>query len=189
MTSRGMTTASVTEIPQLVLIVSGMEAYMPHSFPLTNKKKLGLTILVLMLSATRREHSDSTNASEHLNLTLFLFLPGIVQSLFFANPKNLSNNFNTTSSFPPLFYPDGSVAIFSSDKAQLFAQTFYSSSNLDDFGAVPPSPPPSNLLLPDIKISFKDVFSALSGLDSRKAYGPDGVPPVVLKNCASVLTP
>ena len=60
---------------------------------------------------------------------------------------------------------------------------------MDDSGTVPPSPPPSDLLLPDIKISSKDVFSALSGLDSRKAYGPDGVPPVVLKNCASVLTP
>ncbi len=27
----------------------------------------------------------------------------------------------------------------------------------------------------------------LSGLDSRKAYGPDCVPPIVLKKCASVL--
>ncbi len=26
-------------------------------------------------------------------------------------------------------------------------------------------------------------------LNPRKAYGPDGVPPIVLKNCASVLTP
>ncbi len=33
------------------------------------------------------------------------------------------------------------------------------------------------------------VCYALSGLDSRKAYGPDGVPPIVLKNCASVLAP
>ncbi len=34
-----------------------------------------------------------------------------------------------------------------------------------------------------------EVFYALSGLNPRKAYGPDGVPPIVLKNCASVLTP
>ena len=38
-----------------------------------------------------------------------------------------------------------------------------------------------------IKILHYDVFQALSGLDSLKAYGPDGVPPVVLKNCASEL--
>ena len=30
-----------------------------------------------------------------------------------------------------------------------------------------------------------DVFQALSGLDSRRAYNPDGVFFVVLKNCAS----
>ena len=30
---------------------------------------------------------------------------------------------------------------------------------------------------------------ALSSLDSRKSYGPDGIPPVVLKNCVSELSP
>ena len=39
-----------------------------------------------------------------------------------------------------------------------------------------------------IKILYYDVLKALSGLDSRKAYGLDGVLPVVLKNCASELT-
>ena len=38
-----------------------------------------------------------------------------------------------------------------------------------------------------MKVLHYDVFHALSGLDSRKAYGLDGVPPVVLKNCASEL--
>ncbi len=40
-----------------------------------------------------------------------------------------------------------------------------------------------------IKISDKNVFYALSGLDSRKACGPDGVPPIILKKCASVFAP
>ncbi len=43
--------------------------------------------------------------------------------------------------------------------------------------------------MPVIKIIKNDVFYALSGLNPRKAYGTDGVPPIVLKNCASVLTP
>ncbi len=43
--------------------------------------------------------------------------------------------------------------------------------------------------MPVIKILKSLVFYALSGLNPRKAYGPDGVPPVVLKICASVLTP
>ncbi len=33
------------------------------------------------------------------------------------------------------------------------------------------------------------LLEALSGLNPWKAYGPDGVPFIVLKNCASVLTP
>ncbi len=48
---------------------------------------------------------------------------------------------------------------------------------------------PSNSFMPVIKILKNDVFCALSGLNPQKAYGPDGVPPIVLKNCASVLTP
>ena len=43
--------------------------------------------------------------------------------------------------------------------------------------------------MPSINISYEDVVSALSELDTRKAYGPDGVPPVVLKSCARELAP
>ncbi len=43
--------------------------------------------------------------------------------------------------------------------------------------------------MPVIKILKSEVFYALSGPNPWKAYGPDGVPPIVLKNCASVLTP
>ncbi len=43
--------------------------------------------------------------------------------------------------------------------------------------------------MPVIKILPNDVLCALSGLSPQKAYGPDGDPPIVLKNCASVLTP
>ncbi len=43
--------------------------------------------------------------------------------------------------------------------------------------------------MPNIKILNNDVFYALSGLNPRKAYGPDAIPPIVLKNCASVLSP
>ena len=43
--------------------------------------------------------------------------------------------------------------------------------------------------MPIIQITSKDVHAVLSGLDAKKAHGSDGVPPVVLKNCASELTP
>ncbi len=42
--------------------------------------------------------------------------------------------------------------------------------------------------MPFIKILKNDVFSAVSELNPRKVFGPNGVPPVFLKNCASVLT-
>ena len=40
-----------------------------------------------------------------------------------------------------------------------------------------------------IKVLRNDVFHALAGLNPRKSYEPDGVPPIVLRNCASVLAP
>ncbi len=49
-------------------------------------------------------------------------------------------------------------------------------------------PPLTHLCLLS-KILKNDVFYVLSGLNTQKAYGPDGVPPIVPKNCAPVLTP
>ncbi len=43
--------------------------------------------------------------------------------------------------------------------------------------------------MPVMKILPNEVFYAHSVVNSNKAYEPDGVPPIVLKNCASVLTP
>src|SRR6201990_2815435 len=43
--------------------------------------------------------------------------------------------------------------------------------------------------MPNIVISSKDVISALSELNTKRAYGPDGIPPAVLKICASELAP
>ena len=64
-------------------------------------------------------------------------------------------------------------------KAELFAQTFAKKSTLDDSGLVPPSPPSSDYFMLPIKILRNDVFHALAGLNPWKAYGPDGVPPIV----------
>ena len=63
----------------------------------------------------------------------------------------------------------GANAISSISKAELFTQTFAKNSTLDDSGLVPPSPPSDYFMLP-IKILRNDVFHALAGLNSRKAY-------------------
>ncbi len=62
-------------------------------------------------------------------------------------------------------------------------------SPLDDSWYIPPTHPQSNFFMLVIKILPNEIFCALAGLNPQKAYGPDGIPPIVLKYCASVLTP
>ena len=102
--------------------------------------------------------------------------------------NKLSSKF-TKPSFPPLFRSDGSVAIYYLDKANLFGSVFFFNSTLDNTGSTPSSLTPSNHTLRPIYISFKDVVSALSDIDTRKAYGHDGIPTVVLKTCSVELAP
>ncbi|KAL7636134.1 UNVERIFIED_CONTAM: hypothetical protein RMT77_012891 [Armadillidium vulgare] len=105
---------------------------------------------------------------------------------FWHFAKNVNSNFDS-SSFPPLISSDGTTAVLPSSKAKRFAQTFATNSTLDDSGAIPPPSTPSNSIMPKIRISSKDVISALSELNTKKAYGTGGIPPVVLKTCASEL--
>ncbi len=49
--------------------------------------------------------------------------------------------------------------------------------------------PPFDSTLPVIRVLNDDVSYDPSALIPQKAYGPDGVPPIVLENCASMLTP
>ena len=72
-------------------------------------------------------------------------------------------------------------------EAELFAQTFVENSKLEDSGLVPP--PLSDYFMPNIQILCNAVFHSLAGLNPRKAYGSDRVPPIILKNCASVFGP
>ena len=59
---------------------------------------------------------------------------------------------------------------------------------MDDSGLVPP--PHSDYFMPNIQILLNGVSHALAGLNPQKAYGFDGVPPIiVLKNCATMFAP
>ena len=76
-----------------------------------------------------------------------------------------------------------------SDKAKLFAKNFSKNSNLDDSGiSSPVFPSRTNLKLPNISITPKMVKKVITNLDSSKAFGPDCIPGVVLKNCESELS-
>ena len=83
---------------------------------------------------------------------------------------------------PPLF---NGLEVLSSayDKAKLFPQNFSKNSNLDDSGiSLPVFPSRTNLQLHNISITPKMVKKVITNLDSSKAFGPDCIPVVVLKN-------
>ena len=76
-----------------------------------------------------------------------------------------------------------------SDKAKLFAENLSMSSNLDDSGiSLPVFPSRTNLKLNNISVTPKMVRKIVMNLDLSKASGPDGIPVVVLKNCAPELS-
>ena len=81
---------------------------------------------------------------------------------FWHLANNIPNNF-TSSSFSTLPKPNGSKAVSSFSKAEFFAQT---NSTLHNTGHIPPTPPPSDYFILEIKILHFDVFHALSSLDS-----------------------
>ena len=88
---------------------------------------------------------------------------------------------------PPFNTPE--VLSSASDKAKLFAETFFNNSNLDDSGiSSPVFPSRTNLKLQNNYIISKMVKKAASNLDASKNSDPDCIPVVVLKNCEPELS-
>ena len=86
------------------------------------------------------------------------------------------------SAVSPLF--NGPEVLFSaSDRAKLFAEKFSLNSNLDDSGiSLPVFPSRTNLKLHNISVTPKTVRKVVMNLDLSKAFGPNCIPVVVLKN-------
>ena len=71
-----------------------------------------------------------------------------------------------------------------SDKAKLFAENFFKTSNLDDSGtSLPAFPSRTNSKLHNISVYTKMVKKVIMNLDLSKASGPHCIPVVVLKKC------
>ena len=83
----------------------------------------------------------------------------------------------------------GSSSCTPSSKANLFASTFASSSNLDDQDFQPPLYPISTITMSSIKFSTRKVRKVLLQLNTSKSSGPDGIPAIVLTSCAPELAP
>ena len=76
-----------------------------------------------------------------------------------------------------------------SDKTKLFAENFSKNSNLDDSGiSLLVFPSRTNLKLQNISVTSKMVKKVIMNLDLSKAFGPNCILVVVLKNCEPELS-
>jgi len=98
---------------------------------------------------------------------------------------NYIRNFTKSTSIPSTLFHDSSPTNIDTDKANLFNNHFYSIFTKSS---------PSTISCYDNLISFsniiiteEEVYDCLNNLDITKAMGPDGIPPIVLSKCASVL--
>ena len=74
-------------------------------------------------------------------------------------------------------------------KQKLYAENFSKNSNLEDSGiSLPIFLSTTNLKLQNIFVTPKMVKKVIMNLDLSKAYGPDCIPVVVLKNCETELS-
>ena len=91
---------------------------------------------------------------------------------------------NKGKSVIPALFNGSEVLSSASDKAKLFAENFPLNSNLHDSGiSLPVFPSRNNLKLHNISVTPKMVRKVVMNLDLSKAFGPDCIPVVVLKNC------
>lgn len=106
---------------------------------------------------------------------------------FWSLAKAVSRNF-CSSSFPPILDADGSLKTLPAEKAEIFAHHFASISSDPPSIPVHSYPQPvSTFNLP--LITTRSVRRALSDLDTSKPPGPDGIPPILFRNCAPELAP
>src|ERR1700755_1883082 len=80
-------------------------------------------------------------------------------------------------------------SLIPSEKANLFGLLFSSNSTLLDSGIPPPTPSPLRCPMSVPVITHDRVHGILKTMNVRKASGPDGIPPRVLRECASKLAP
>ena len=92
------------------------------------------------------------------------------------------------SAIPPL-HNGPEMLSSASDKAKLFAENISKNSSLDDSGiSLPVFPSRTNLKLHNIFVIPKMVKKVIMNPDLSKAFGPDCILVVVLKNCETELS-
>lgn len=107
---------------------------------------------------------------------------------FWSLSNAICNNF-CNSSFPPIVHLDGSSAVDSFDKANIFADTFAANSTISNCNSPSLIPTVPDSKMSCFKISTRSVRRLMQALNPRKATGPDDIPPIVMIKCAPELAP
>jgi len=107
---------------------------------------------------------------------------------FWSLSKAICNNF-CTSRFPPILHSSGYTVASPSEKASVFAHHFAANSSLPISNLAPPIQSAPMYHMGRCYICPRKVRRVLQALDTNKATGPDGIPPIVLKKCAPELSP
>ena len=93
------------------------------------------------------------------------------------------------SDFPPL-HVGSRIITDNKEKATAFNDFFTGAAQLDDTNAQLPEYHANNdVSLEDITVSNQDVIDQIEALDTTKAYGPDGLSPVFLKEGKVAIAP
>ena len=96
--------------------------------------------------------------------------------------------FNDDDIIPPLFGPNGSVAISGEEKANLLASHFAAKMQVPEPNRRPPNVPMKTTKKLSMCLTTKSqVEKLLRNIDVKKAIGPDNISPHILKKCASQL--
>ena len=94
---------------------------------------------------------------------------------------------SSESIFPPLDV-DNEIISEDKEKAEAFNNFFAKASQLDDLGKTAPAVEQPNFdTLNSIQISEVDVMDQLNSININKAYGPDNLPPKLIKEAKGVI--
>ena len=97
--------------------------------------------------------------------------------------------FNDDDMIPPLFGPNGNVAVSGEEKANLLASHFAAKMQVPEPNRNPPTvPKKTNKKLSLCLTNKSQVENFLKNMDVKKAIGPDTISPHILKKCASQLS-